>query len=289
MATSHWAMEFGDKLLSTGASYAAFLVVKPPLYPVDDTDEHLDLPTGAFTYARLDGGSDPGPTPVTYVLDLPAVPTKSPGPDKPESTSYQEPADQPVVTDRAFTVPYVMVEDDDRSEKWKVDKSPFRTLTRQRTYHRIFRHDNRQGSVAQHDGRQVTTGVTKDSSRTFGTRTGVTVGQRLPRTRLRTPLRGVGHGGGHQDRDLYTAPHSCGALWLEQHKLFPARGDGSLVGGDAVLDFDVDNAVTGEYPPEAGVRHTERLVTTDAADVEVPVSRPSPTDSPAGAAPRPPS
>ena len=164
--------ELGRLPLWTNGDGKGLWAITPPLYPFDDTEEHLFLPAGTFSC----GPDIPqGPTDVTWVLDLPAVVDKADYAPELRLESYNAPPAQAIVTDRAVTVPYFMVKDDARSEAWKVANSPFYKIQRKRQYD-LIRHVDFRGAGGGQIAETVEVGVTQERGEEFALTTGITVG-----------------------------------------------------------------------------------------------------------------
>ncbi|MEU5430547.1 hypothetical protein AB0H73_33790 [Streptomyces olivoreticuli] len=282
--------------------------IEPPLYPSDDTDEHLFVPTGLFTVAA--GWERPSPTDVTWVLDLPAIVEKGPGPAVPQLHSHdQPPAQTTVITDRTVTVPYFMVADAHRDEKWKVDHSPFYKVRRNRYYElKLFR-NNQQGSEPQTDSEAIETGVSREQSEAFTQTTGMSVSATAG---IEVSAKPFGMGAtasfsttvsaslelGYEKRysvttfehtivtrSLTTPPKSSGALWMERHELIPIRADGTQISNNAKLPFRTLYYHTGQYPPARATG--EHVVYTELSEngqpllhqFGIPVQGPAPEEN----------
>ncbi|MBN3928676.1 hypothetical protein IQ279_03280 [Streptomyces verrucosisporus] len=270
--------ECGNLIYESSGGTRLWSVVAPP-YPDGDLDEHLYLPVGNFTGVKTSG--KPAPTESTWILDLPAVIEKHDGPKIPELTSHARPPAQTVITDRTVTVPYYMVRDDSRDEKWKVENSPFYKLRRKRHFELILFRDNQNGSQPQNESQAVTTGVTQESSSAFCESTGVTVGMEIGVSAGGKPF-GIGVETtvtasmsttvemGYERRNsvssmrqetktrgLTIPPYSSACLWMEHHTLLPVRANGDTLGDQAALGFTTDYYVTGQYPNDADVQTWE--------------------------------
>ncbi|MFJ5726471.1 hypothetical protein, partial [Streptomyces sp. NPDC093149] len=236
-----------SELLYEENGWKLWSIATPP-YPDGDLDEHLYLPMGCFTAVRSEG--HPAPTPVTWTLDLPAIIDKRDGPEIPELTSHNRPPATIVITDRTVTVPYFMVKDDARNDRWKRDNSPFYKIERKRHYELILYRDNRNGTVEQEESQAVTTGVSEENSEAFSQNTGVTVSESVGVEVGARPF-GIGAGvtvtssvsatieTGYESRYSVSAmrqetktrglaipPHSSACLWMEHHRLITRRGNG---------------------------------------------------------------
>ncbi|MEV7891836.1 hypothetical protein [Streptomyces sp. NPDC088357] len=164
--------ELGRLPLRTNGNGKGLWAITPPLYPFDDTEEHLFLPAGTFSC----GPDTPhGPTDVTWVLDLPAVVDKADYAPELRLESYNAPPAQAIVTDRTVTVPYFMVKDDARTEAWKVANSPFYKIQRKRQYD-LIRHVDFRGAGGGQLSQTVEEGVSKERGEEFALSTGITVG-----------------------------------------------------------------------------------------------------------------
>ncbi|WP_433566766.1 Vps62-related protein [Nocardia sp. CA-151230] len=253
-----------------GGQVSGWTIGAPP-YPNGDVDKHLYVPTGLFT--AVTGWDRPSPTAVTWVLDLPAVVEDGPDPQEPVLHGHQAPPEQTVVTDRIVTVPYFMVKDTDRDEKWKVDNSPFYKLRRKRHYELILFRNNEHGSESQTASEAVTTGVSTSMEESFSQTTGITVGFSMGVEASAKPF-GMGVTTtietsvsttvelGYERRygvtsmesttitqQLTIPPRSSGALWMERHELLPVRADGAMVSTNGKLPFRTKIYRTGQYPP----------------------------------------
>lgn len=145
--------------------------VDAPAYPGVDDHNRLILAPGLFTaYPAYYRDSPPPPSPVTCALDLPAAVQELSGPTRPVMDSYEEPPDGTIAVDRRVVVPYTMVNDTEKTERWKVQNSPFYTVERRRFFKVVHYFDNRSGSEPDTGTRRVTTGVTEDQSKEFSTR-----------------------------------------------------------------------------------------------------------------------
>ncbi|WP_069173483.1 hypothetical protein [Streptomyces griseus] len=252
------------------------LSVVAPSYPDGDLDEHLYLPCGNFTHVATDSAT-PGPTATTWILDLPAVVEKHDGPEAPVLTSHDRPPLQTAIIDRTVTVPYYLIDDKNRDEKWKMENSPFYTIRRKRHYELVLHRDNRNGSTEQQESQSITTGVTVESSESFSETTGMQVGTSVGVTVSALPF-GMGAETsvtnsvststelGYErrtgiaimreetkTRGLNIPAHSSGCLWTEHHELLPVRADGKPLSNQANLGFGTVFYTTGEYPEGAGV------------------------------------
>ncbi|MEV4746411.1 hypothetical protein AB0K21_08575 [Streptosporangium sp. NPDC049248] len=280
--------ECGQQLFEAGG-WRLWSIVTPH-HPDDDLEERLILPLGCFTAVNSSGR--PAPTPVTWILDLPAVIDRRPGPEIPELTSHARPPAQALITDRTVTVPYFMVKDDARDVQWKVTHSPFYRILRRRHYELVLYRDNRNGTLPQPERQEVTTGVTREVSDAFSRSVGITVGVQVGVEVSAAPL-GVGVSTtvtnsvstsietGYErrntvstmreetkDRGLNIPPHSSACLWMEHHTLTAMRGNGDSLGPSASLGFLTDYYVTGEYPGRSGTTYFEE--TPDGNRVERP-------------------
>ncbi|WP_189080822.1 hypothetical protein [Mangrovihabitans endophyticus] len=260
----------------------AWWPITPPLYPFDDTEEHMFLPAGTFSC-----GPDVqhSPTDVTWVLDLPAVVEKTDYAPELTLESYNPPPAQAIVTDRAVTVPYVMVNDSNRTEEWKVDNSPFYKILRKRQYD-LLRHVDFRGGGGGEIEEAITVGVTKERSDEFAVTTGITVGVSTGVEVSAKPLGmgasasvetsvsaslelgyarryGVSEFDDHTLTVTYEVPADhAGALWTDTHQLVPVRGDGTLVTNENLkLNAGSSSSYVG------------RLYPSDAADKGVGVFR----------------
>lgn len=113
------------------------------------------------------------------------------------------------------------------------------------------------------------TGVSRESSHAFSAKTGISVsaesGVNIGVSATATVNVSLELGYEHRygdtvfsnaskTQELEVPPHSSGTLWDMEERLIPVRCDGSPLGSDAELTFQVDAYVTGEHPPAAGVR-----------------------------------
>ncbi|MGI5447566.1 hypothetical protein ACQEVM_17680 [Streptomyces sp. CA-243310] len=265
--------EVGEQLFEY-AGMRLWSVLTPP-YPDGDLDERLFLPVGGLTAVRTAGR--PNPTPTTWILDLPAVVERQNGPGIPVLTSPARPPAQTRVTDRTVTVPYVMVNDPNRTVAWQIENSPFYRIRRHRMFDLVLFRDNRAGTLPQPESQSITTGVTREAGSAFSVTTGITVGASVGVEMSAKPF-GVGASTtvtasvsasvevGYEsrrnvstmveetlERGLVIPPQSTGCLWMEQHELVPIRADGSTLSAQASLGFRTDYYVTGEFPGGAGV------------------------------------
>ncbi|MEV7941595.1 hypothetical protein AB0O82_36410 [Kitasatospora sp. NPDC088264] len=266
--------EFGDRLLESG-NMRLWSVVAPQ-QSNQDTEERLLVPPGGFTAVFT--ADRPSSTPTGWVLDLPAVVERRPGPGVPRLTSFDRPPAQTTVTDRTVTVPYFMVEDPVRDAHWQIRNSPFYRIRRLRRFDVALFRDNRNGTVQQEQSEAVTTGVSREDSTAFNVTTGISVGVAVGIEVSAKPF-GMGVSGtttysvsatvelGYERRRSVTVmnevtrtyglavpPRSSGCLWMEHHQLVPVRADGTELGPRASLGFRTDHYVTGEFPGGAGVR-----------------------------------
>ncbi|WP_331734937.1 Vps62-related protein (plasmid) [Streptomyces sp. NBC_00597] len=267
-----WRPGFAGQIYGNFSAWA----IEAPLYPDADTEEHLFVPAGVFT--AVPSRERPSPTETTWVLDLPAIIEKGPDPAVPQLHSHDEPPSQTtIVTDRTVTVPYFMVGDDGRDEKWKVDNSPFYKVQRKRHYELILFRNNQQGSEPQPDSEAITTGVSREQGETFSVRTGISVSATVG---VEASAKPFGIGGsvsasttvsasvelGYErrygittmesktvTRSLVTPPKCSGALWMERHELLPIRGNGDMISNDAKLPFRTVYYHTGQYPQARAV------------------------------------
>ncbi|GAQ65048.1 hypothetical protein [Streptomyces scabiei] len=241
--------ELGRLPLLTNGNGKGLWAVTPPLYPFDDTEEHLFLHAGTFSC----GPDTPhGPTAVTWVLDLPAVVDTADYAPELRLESYNAPPAQAIVTDRAVTVPYFMVKDDARSEAWKVANSPFCKIQRKRQYD-LIRHVDFRSAGGGQIAETVEEGVSKERGEEFALTTGITVGVTAGVEASAKPF-GVGASVSVETSvsasvELgYTTRYGvstfenksvsvtfdvpaghAGALWTDTHQLVPIRRDGTLV------------------------------------------------------------
>ncbi|MFJ2776469.1 hypothetical protein [Kitasatospora sp. NPDC087315] len=279
--------EVGEQLFD-GAGTRLWSVVTPP-YPDGDLDERLFLPVGGFTAVRVAGR--PNPTPTTWILDLPAVVQRAPGPGIPVLTSPARPPAQTRVTDRTVTVPYVLVNDPNRTAAWQIQNSPFYRIRRHRIFDLVLFRDNRAGTVAQPESQTITTGVTREAGFSFSVATGITVGASVG---VEASAKPFGMGASvtttasvsasielgyetrrnvstmaeeRKERGLIIPPRSTGCLWMEQHELVPVRANGETLSAQASLGFRTDYYVTGEFPGGSGVIP----FTSDASGERIPL------------------
>lgn len=245
-------------------------IITPP-YP-DGSEERLLVAPGTLT--AVPNYDRPGPTDVTWVLDLPAVVETLSGPDVPKMNSYDKPVDLIAKPDRRVTVPYTMVKDDSWPEKDRILKTPFYKIERRRWFKTVMHRDNRNGSNPAEIGHRVDSGVTTERSKEFSLKTGITVGYEAG---VQAPG-GIASMKSHvslslelgystrtsvsilksesKEQKLVIPAGKAGALWAQAHELIPLRANGDPIpGASDPLSFSIDSYVTGEYPPKAGVRH----------------------------------
>ncbi|MFJ3219530.1 hypothetical protein ACIPLC_26855 [Kitasatospora sp. NPDC086801] len=298
-----WIVMFGSGLATAWG-------IEPPLYPDGDTGEHLYVPAGLFT--AVPSWGRPAPNEVTWVLDLPAVVEKGPDPAVPRLTSHAEPpAHTTSVIDRTITVPYFMVKDTGRDEKWKLEHSPFYKIRRKRHYELALFRDNQQGSASQADSQSITTGVSRESTETYSAKTGISVSVEVgveleaapfgmgAKSSVRATVSasvelGYEHRSGVTTMASKTITHSLaippkcsGALWMERHELFPIRRNGDMISADAKLSFRTVYYHTGQFPPASAAG--ERVVYAELDDngqplpftFGIPVQGIEPQDGPA--------
>jgi hypothetical protein len=243
--------ELGRQPISSGAPVvlAAYWAITPPIYPDSDTQHRLLLPAGTFSF----GTSEPhAPDEVAWMLDLPALVQEDDELPELQLTSYDRPADYAVITDRVVTVPYVMVNDPDRQETWKVNSSPFYKIMRKRHYS-LVRFVDYRGSGNGTITEEIEEGVTEETSEEFSQTTGITVGVTVgveasakpfgmgASTKVETSVStsielgysrryGVQTFRSRKVSVSYDVPAGhAGALWSDTHELQPVRGDGTLV------------------------------------------------------------
>ncbi|MFE0186948.1 Vps62-related protein [Streptomyces sp. NPDC058989] len=237
-----------------------------PLYPHGDAEEHLILPVGRLSVA----GDTPAPNETTWVLDVPAVVEKFDGPDTPDLENYNPPPNLTMITDRAVTVPFYMVDDKSRPTSWKVENSPFYKILRKRQF-RLVRHVDFRGGGGGQISETVEQGVSKEKSEEFSLTTGIEVGVSVGVEASAKPF-GMGASTtvttsvstsietGYTSRYGVTTMESktvgvtynvpadhAGALWVESHELLPVRADNALV-TNATLKFDSGSYIGRTYP-----------------------------------------
>jgi hypothetical protein len=260
--------------------------VDTPRYP-DNHEEVLYVPASTFT--AVPTYSEPSTTPVVNVLNVPSQVTVGSNPAPPVMSSYDRPPPQVRVIDRKDIVPFVLVQDDEKSVQWRVDNSPFYTLQRECWYRLVMYRDNQNGSEPARLTDSVEVGVSHEQSEAFSMKTGISV----------TAEYGVGIGLGLEQKysvsvslemgyesryadtafvnetksqELVVPPHASGALWAMDERLFPIRRDGSTLGPDSDLTFTVDSYVTGEFSGNTGAESTAQIampsarVVTDAPE-----------------------
>lgn len=279
--------EIGDALMGingsslfpppTGHGPVKVWSIDPPLYPADDTNERIFVPTGRFTTAPFT--DKPAPTLSTNLLDLPAAIAKEDmGPD-PTMNSFDPPPATIVTTDRAVTVPYFMVTDTARDEAWKITHSPFYKVLRKRTYELVLHLDNSGGQGMGRLTDSVTTGVSQEQSEEFTQTTGMEVSESVG-VEVSAGAFGMGASASasstvsqsietgyarrysvttmrHNTKDVQieVPAGTAGCLWCDHHELLPVRADGSLVTATS-LSFNVNSYVSGSYPPGTEVSYT---------------------------------
>lgn len=287
--------ECGTLLCQSSGGTRVWSIVTPP-YPDGDEDEHLYLPVGNFT--AVTSSDHPAPTDTTWILDLPAVIDKNDGPEIPELTSYSRPPTQRVITDREVIVPYYLVHDAARDEKWQVENSPFYKLRRKRHYELVLFRDNHNGTESQDESESITTGVTQTAGETFSQTTGITVGVKVGvsagakpfgigvETTVTTSVSATVEIGYERRTDisimrevtktrgLTIPPRSSACLWMERHTLLPIRANGDTLGDQADLGFNTNYYVTGEYPSGSGPIYWE--TDDDGSRRELPATRLAP-------------
>ncbi|MFJ2006693.1 hypothetical protein [Streptomyces chartreusis] len=112
---------------------------------------------------------------MTWVLDLRAVVDKAGYDPDLTLTSCNPPPARSIVTDRTVTVPYQMVEDQGRTEAWKVADSPFCKIRRKRQYDLVRRVDFR-GSGGGTVLEEFQLGVSQERGQEFSQDVGICVG-----------------------------------------------------------------------------------------------------------------
>ncbi|MEW2530329.1 Vps62-related protein [Streptomyces sp. NPDC047071] len=248
--------------------------VTAPHYPSDST-ERLILDLDAF--AAHDSHSRPE-HPV-YVLDLPALIVKQDPPPVPVLTSHHAPEEETLpVTDRQVTVPCTVIKDPSKSPDWQALNSPFYTLERRVSYFRQMFRNNANGTSPQEDTQSITTGVSKEKSEEFSSRTSVSVtastGIQLKAFSASVETN-VTVETGYSSRygvtvfqeesrswGMVTPPHSSCALWSPRHEIRAIRKNGEVIGGQGGLKFDENLRISGEYPGTGQAR-----VLLDGTDV----------------------
>ena len=259
--------ELGRLPLRVNGSGEALWAVTTPLFPADDTEEHLLLPAATFSC----GPDTPhAPTAVTWVLDLPAAVDKTGYAPEMTLTSYNPPPAQSIVTDRTVTVPYHMVKDDERTEAWKVENSPFYKIQRKRQYD-LVRHVDYRGSGSGTILEEIQQGVSEERGQEFSQNVGISVSVTAGVEASAKPF-GMGASSyaeatvsaslelGYASRYSvstfenkavsvsYDVPADhAGALWTDTHLLVPIRGDGTLV-TNANLKLNSGNYVGRTFP-----------------------------------------
>lgn len=241
--------ELGRLPLQANGSGEALWAVTNPLLPVDDTEEHLLLPTSAFSFGP---DTQHAPTAVTWVLDLPAVVDKADYDPDLTLTSYNPPPPRSIVTDRTVTVPYHMVKDDGRTEAWKVANSPFYKIERKRQYD-LVRHVDFRGSGGGAISEAIQQGVSEEQGQEFSQNVGISVSATVGVEASAKPF-GMGASAyaeatvsaslelgfasrysvsAFENKTVsvsYDVPSDhAGALWTDTHLLVPLRADGTLV------------------------------------------------------------
>nr|WP_223243604.1 hypothetical protein [Streptomyces sp. CBMA123] len=279
---------------STGKDIALWPIV-PPRVTSSDTDERLVVPVGGFTYvAHYDR---PTPTPVCWVLDLPAEVKKAPGPAVPVMTSPARPVSTQQVIDYEVTVPHTMVTDKDRNAAWQFANSPFYKLRRKHNFAMIH-HLNNTTDTEQEWGEDRTTGVSKSRSEAFQITTGVSVttggGINLGVISGSTAV-SVSIELGYESRQevssfeevtkrhlLRVPPHKAGALWFAHHELESVRADGGIVAAEEAMAFDLNSTYVTQYPPSGSrVTHLVEAADTEADAADRMARTAPPDDTPA--------
>ncbi|MEU3096676.1 hypothetical protein ABZ690_18240 [Streptomyces sp. NPDC006967] len=280
--------ELGRLPLQTNGNGKGLWAITPPLYPFDDTEEHLFVPAGTFSC----GPDTPhGPTAVTRVLDLPAVVDKADYAPELRLVSYNAPPAQAIVTDRALTVPYFMVRDDARSEAWKVANSPFYKIQRKRQYD-LIRHVDFRSAGGGQIAETVEEGVSRERAQEFALTTGITVGVTAGVEASAKPF-GMGASVSVETSvsasvELgYTTRYGvstfetksvsvtfdvpaghAGALWTDTHQLVPIRRDGTLVTNASLrLNAGDSGSYVGRTFPETA--RSKVSVVRKVSDVEL--------------------
>ncbi|WP_432044214.1 hypothetical protein [Streptomyces cadmiisoli] len=265
--------ELGRLPLRSNGSGRALWAVTTPLLPVDDTEEHLLLPTAAFSCGP---DTQHAPTAVTWVLDLPAVVDKADYDPDLALSSYNPPPPRSIVTDRTVTVAYHLVKDDGRTSAWKVANSPCYKVERKRQYD-LVRHVDFRGSGGGAIAEEIQQGVSEERGQEFSQNVGISVSATVGVEASAKPF-GMGASAyaeatvsaslelGYASRYSvsafehktvsvsYDVPAGhAGALWTDTHLLVPIRGDGTLV-TSANLKLNSGNYRGRTFPHADGTR-----------------------------------
>ncbi|MFC8246469.1 hypothetical protein [Streptomyces chartreusis] len=264
--------EFGRLPLLANGSGKALRAITTPLYPADDTEEHLLL-ASTFSCGPV---VQHAPTDVSWVLDLPAVVDKADYDPDLTLTSYNPPPAQSIVTDRTVTVPYHLVKGQGRTEAWKVANSPFYKIQRKRQYD-LVRHVDFRGSGGGTILEEVQQGVSQERGQEFSQDVGISVGVTVGVEASAKPF-GLGASAyaeatmstslelGYTSRYGVSAfenktvsgwydvpPDHAGALWTDTHLLVPVRGDGTLI-TNANLKLNSGSYVGRTFPHLDGTK-----------------------------------
>lgn len=128
--------------------------------------------TGTFVTSGSYGSE---PKDELNVLYLPANSSgKAVEPPVPAMTGFSRPPNPTPVPDYEVQVPFTAVNDPGKSTAWKIAESPFYTLQRRTRYYCIEFHENHTGSSHMLTY-ELTTGLTKERSKQFEAKVGVTV------------------------------------------------------------------------------------------------------------------
>ncbi|ANW18409.1 Vps62-related protein [Streptomyces clavuligerus] len=252
---------WNDRGTGSGSSVSLWSIT-PPNYPPDNVER---LILGVDTFVA--NSNHDKPTRTVYVLDLPAQVTQQNPPSVPvmKSPGMPQPREFGKVTDHTVIVPCSVVKDVGLTAGQQVDQTPFYTLERRVSYYCQMHYDNTTGPVQQTNEQTVTTGVSKTKSEEFSTRTSIgisrTAGISMQGMEASQTLNfsiEFGYSVRYDNTQfeensnkwsLSVPPKTAASLWSPRHEIIALRDDGTAVGGQGGISFDVESRVYVQYTP----------------------------------------
>lgn len=212
-----------------------------------------------------------------WVLNLPFPAESFASPQTPTLTGYTDPGEYTSpVTDRIVYVPFTAIVDtepvtatgEDISVGWQVDNTPFYSVRRLASYHRIIHFYNQNQTQQTSPSKTTTMGVSEDTSQTYTVETGIEVGfeagvsvgaEAKVSAKVSLALgfsQTVAVGEFKEESMTYSidvAPQTSGVLYVTSYTLHLYRADGTEVGNG--LTLDVDSYYATQYPaPSSSVQ-----------------------------------
>ena len=237
----------------------------PKPVPPEMEESVMYVATGGFLASGSYGSAPKDELNVLY------LPVKSSGaavdPPVPPMTGYTRPPNPAPVADYEVEVPFTAVSDPDKDTAWKIAESPFYTLQRLTRYHCIELHNN-QTNTTQKLTWEVTTGITKEESKQFEAKVGVTISAEAGVSFLGT--------GGKISASLTTEfgwtstsaetemrsetikresdapPKHAVSLWRQEYYFRLLRGTGKKTPGELAFLPSGTSTQSEEYPPTEG-------------------------------------